>query len=486
MEPTNFLVILSDEHTRGALGCYGHPLVKTPNLDRLAARGTRFVRAYSNSPLCVPSRSVIATGRHVHETRCWDNGHPFEGRHTSWARRLRDGGHQVVSIGKLHYRDSRPETGFSEEILPMHVRYGVGDLLGMLRVDPPSYGKVPASLSREAGPGESNHTEYDRLITDAACDWLRNRVRERGDRPWVLFVSLVSPHFPLIAPERFYGLYPLDRIDMPRFYAKEERPTHPAMRAIVRAWNYDDFFTEETVRKARAGYYGLCSFLDDNIGRVLGALEDAGFADTTRVAYTSDHGEMLGNRGIWSTSVMYEESVGIPMMLAGPGIPAEREVNAPVSLVDLYPTLVEAAGSPLSGDEQSLPGHSLIDIANGARPERTVLSEYHAGGSITGFFMIRHARWKYVHYVNYPPQLFDLESDPDEAHDLGESPAHAEVREACLVRLRQVVEPEAASAAAFRDQEATIERHGGVEAVLARGHPGEHPLDRPLFEVETP
>ena len=190
-------------------------LVKTPNIDKLAARGTRFTAAYSNSPLCVPSRASLATGRHTHETRCWDNGHPFEGGQRSWARRLRDEGHRAVSIGKLHYRDSRDANGFSAEILPMHVRYGIGDLFGLLREEAPSYGKVPASLAREAGPGESNHTEYDRKITEAACRWLREEAHKSADKPWTLFVSLVSPHFPLIAPPEFYALYPTSDVDWP-------------------------------------------------------------------------------------------------------------------------------------------------------------------------------------------------------------------------------------------------------------------------------
>ncbi len=294
MRATNLLFILSDEHTRGALGCYGHPLVKTPNLDRLAARGTRFTCAYSNSPLCVPSRAALATGRYAHQTRCWDNGHPFDGSLASWGSRLKATGHRVTAIGKLHYRDSRDENGFSEEILPRHVRDGIGDLFGLLRTDPVSYGKIPESLARDAGPGESNHTTYDRAIAEAACDWLRNEAAKYSRMPWLLFVSFVSPHFPLIAPPEFYDLYPLDRIPWPRRYAAEERPTHPFFEGLNKAWNYDDYFDEERVRVARAAYYGLCSFLDHNVGKILGTLEDCGLIGNTRIIYSNDHGEMLG------------------------------------------------------------------------------------------------------------------------------------------------------------------------------------------------
>lgn len=485
MRKTNVLLILSDEHTREALGCYGSSFIKTPNLDRLAASGTRFTSAYTASPLCVPSRSALATGSYVHETRCWDNGHPFEGRTSSWASRLRDSGHRTVAIGKLHYRDTRPANGFSEEILPMHVRYGIGDIFGMLRKDPPSYGKVPSSLARDVGVGESNHTEYDRKITKAACRWLKSEAPKYRDKPWVLFVSLVSPHFPLIAPKKYFDQYPLDRIPWPRHYSPADRPSHPVIRALSKSWNYDDFFDAQRLRMGRAAYYGLCSFLDDNIGKVLSALEDSGMAGNTRVLYSSDHGEMLGNRGIWSTSVMYEESIGIPMMVSGPGVPKGKTASAPVSLVDMYPTIVEMAGERLTAAERKLPGRSLVGIAKGKVPRRTILCEYHAGGSITGAFMVRVGKWKYVHYVGYPPQLFDLGADPFEDHDLGERPDHAAVRAQCEAKLRTVVDPDAANAQAFADQAATVVRHGGEEAVRTRGHPGEHPLDRPLGTVET-
>ena len=146
-----------------------------------------------------------------------------------------------------------------------------------------------------------------------------------------------------------------------------------------------------------------------------------------------------------------------------------------VSLVDVFPTVVACAGAELAREDRTLPGHSLLDIAGGARPERTVLSEYHAGGSITGCFMVRVDKWKYVHYVGLPPQLFDMEADPDEADDLGASPDHAEVRRACEAKLRHLVDPEAANARAFADQAATIEKHGGVEAILERGDYGYTP-----------
>jgi choline-sulfatase len=170
--------------------------------------------------------------------------------------------------------------------------------------------------------------------------------------------------------------------------------------------------------------------------------------------------------------------VGVPMIMAGPQVPSQSVVTAPVSHVDIYPTLLQVA-SMTAAEAASGPGRSLFEIT-GADTDRAVLSEYHAGGSITGCFMLRQGRWKYNYYVGYPPELFDLEADPTEAKDLGLDPAYRQVREQCEVALRKIVDPEEANARAFADQSATVERHGGVDVVRRRGHPGEHSMDRQL------
>ena len=165
-------------------------------------------------------------------------------------------------------------------------------------------------------------------------------------------------------------------MDFPVAYESAERPRHPVLKALTGHLDYDTYFTDEDqVRLARAGYYGLCSFLDDNIGALLGVLDEAGFADDTRVLYTSDHGDMLGNHGVWAKSVMYEDSAGVPMNLSGPGVPAGETVATPGALGDNYQEAGEAVGETLNEDEHGLPGDSLIDLANGAFAERAVLSE---------------------------------------------------------------------------------------------------------------
>lgn len=239
--------------------------------------------------------------------------------------------------------------------------------------------------------------------------------------------------------------------------------------------NYDEYFDEVAVRRAISAYYGMVSFLDHNIGRVFAALEEAGFADDTRVIYTSDHGDNLGNRGLWGKSVMYEESVAVPMILAGPDVAEGSVVAAPVSLVDCYPTVLEAIGVPLPPEDEGLPGLSLWRIAQGARSERAILSEYHAAGSITGTFMIRHGRWKYIHHVGYAPELFDLNADPGETRDLAGEAACASVLGDCERTLQGLCDPYTVSAMAFRDQARRIEQHGGAEAIKLRGDFGYTP-----------
>ncbi len=469
MTGSNLLFICSDEHARSAMGCSGHTVVQTPTLDRLAASGTRFTNAYTNSPICVPARASLATGRYVHQIGNWSSAEPYKGDVPGWGHRLIDDGHRVVSIGKLHYRDTDDPNGFEPEILPLHVVDGVGWMTALLRRDPPPAGDVNAGFARDVGAGETAYTRYDRDICAAACDWLKNDGARRGDTPWVLFVSFVCPHYPLVAPAEFHGLYTPEDAGWPRAYAPDQRPTHPVLTELARYFDYDAYFDDARVREARAAYYGLCSFLDDNVRKLLAALEDGGLAGETRIVYTADHGEMLGDHGFWAKSVMYDGAVAVPLIVAGPGVPAGAVIETPVSHVDCYPTIVESVGAPLSVAERALPGHSLIDIAEGATPDRTVLSEYHDGGAITGIFMVRVRRWKYVHYVGYAPQLFDLNADPTEENDLGESPDHAEVRAECEARLRDILDPEAVNDQAFADQARRAEALGGAAAIRARG-----------------
>jgi choline-sulfatase len=274
----------------------------------------------------------------------------------------------------------------------------------------------------------------------------------------------------LIAPPQFYNLYPEARVPWPDLYSEAERPRHPFLDAMRKCLCFDEPFDASMVRRAIAAYFGLVTFLDDNIGKILRALDAAGLAGNTRVFYATDHGDNLGTRGLWGKSTMYEESAGIPLIMAGPDVPAGKACATPVTLADGFPTIIQAVGAQPDSRDRDLPGVSLLDIAQGNAPERTILSEYHAAGAVTASYMIRHGRFKYVHYVGLAPMLFDLAADPHERRDLAGDPAHRETIAECERRLRKVVDPEAIDRLARADQRVYIEKHGGKDAILKRGH----------------
>lgn len=462
MTPCNLLIIMSDEHDPRWMGCSGNRLLHTPNLDRLAARGTRFSDAYTTCPICVPARAAFAVGKYIHQIGFWDNADPYDGSVKSWHHRLREAGHPVVSVGKLHFRSTDDDNGFSREIVPMNVFEGKGDLYGLLRGDdmpPRADGKKLASL---AGPGESEYTWYDREIASRAQIWLRQEARQHRERPWVLFVSFVAPHFPLTAPPHWYYRYPFERIPMPKLY--RERNVHPYVDDQRDNTGYDRHFADEAaVKRARAGYFGLISSLDENIGHLLDTLQDLGLGSTTRILYTSDHGDNMGARGLWGKQVLYEEAAKVPLILAGPGVPAGAVRREPVSHVDVYPTVMACVGAAA----QEAAGVSLF----GAIPARSVLTEYHASSSRAGEYMIRHGKWKYVHFVRYPdrPQLFDLEKDPEELNDLGTNAAFASEVHFLHEKLNAMLDPAEVDARAKRRQAELVAANGGRAAVIQRG-----------------
>jgi choline-sulfatase len=465
----NVLVLVSDEHSARVLGCAGH-VARTPNLDRLAAAGTRFTRASTNCPICVPARAALATGRYAFEIGCWDNAFAYAGRPPSWAHAVSHDGMPATSIGKLHFRSAGDDVGFVEQIEPMHLRGGIGDLLGAVR-DPPVVRPKSRLAVSEMGPGESGYTRYDRRITDAACRWLERRGRTA--QPWLLYVGWVAPHFPLIVPPEFFSLYDARSLPLPKASAPEAWPRHPWVDTIRECFDTDRFLDDALRRTALAAYYGLVSWMDHNVGRVLGALEAAGGARDTLVLYTSDHGDNMGTRGLWGKSTFYDEAISVPLIARGPGFEGGARCGTPVSLVDVAATIVERAGCErLHG----MRGESLASIA--ARPEdggRTVFAEYHAAGTSTGGFMVRDARHKYVHYVGMPPQLFDLERDPEEMHDAAADPSRAGALREMESRLRAICDPEKVDARAKADQRALVERHGGRERVVAQGGFGATP-----------
>jgi choline-sulfatase len=462
-KPGNILFILSDEHNRAITGCYGNQVVQTPHLDRLAGGGTRFTNAYCNSPICVPARAALATGLHVHDTGCWDNANPFHGQMDSWHHRLREAGYDMVSIGKLHFRSTDDDNGFSEERLPLHIVDGIGDLKGLLRDPLPPKADAQA-MAAQVGAGDTGYGRYDHAIRDEACSYLAQAGASGQSQPFALFVSFIRPHFPLIGPPEFYQCYADRSVDELQLKVPISKIDHPVLQQMIEFFHYDRYFTDEKRAQALRAYYAMVSDLDASVGSLMSALRAAGLGETTTVVYASDHGDNLGSRGMWGKSVMYEDSVAVPLILSGPGVPAGRVNATPVSLIDIYPTMLDVAGMAAGGER---PGTSLIDLARQDDPQRCVVSQYHAAGSPTGQFMARQGQWKYVHYVGHRPQLFDLSADPYEVNDLGGDPLHADQCARLEAKLRRVLDPDAVNARAFADQKAMIAAAGGRAAILS-------------------
>jgi len=260
-------------------------------------------------------------------------------------------------------------------------------------------------------------------------------------------------------------------MDLPVGYTERVHPTHSELKNVAGFFDYDRHFDEAKMRAAKAAYYGLTSFMDACVGRILDALEASGQAENTVVVYVSDHGDMMGDQGFWTKQVMYEQSAGVPMIAAGPGVPTGRQVTTGASLLDLAATALDVTGVAPDDQSRALPGISLRQLATAEDdPDRTILSEYHDGGSTTATFMLRWQHWKYVHYVGHAPQLFDLTTDPDEMCNLAAlRPNHPDVRAALTEgerRLRAICDPDAVNAQCFADQKAKIAELGGRDACL--------------------
>ena len=480
MQPTNLLFILSDQHCARDAGFMGHAQVQTPHLDALAAAGTTFTTAYTPCPICVPARAALATGKYAHQLGAWDNAFPFHGETESWHSRLREQGLHVTSIGKLHFRSANDDNGFTEEVNPLHIVDGKGDLLGCIRKDAPARDKRPGILN--AGYGDSTYLDYDRDSTERALDWLREH--QGDEQPWVLFLSYVCPHPPYIAPTADYDMYQQGLLTAPPQSAVETWPDHPVLAEFRRFFTLEQDLGDPVMRNMMAAYFGACTFLDRQIGRVLHELNNLGLSDHTRIIYTSDHGESHGARGLYGKFTMYDDACAVPFVMSGPGIPAGHREETPISLLDCHPTILESVGIEPTADDSRLPGMSLFSLVQDPPTDRTIFSEYHAVGSQDAHYMIRTRRYKYMHYVGAPPQLFDLMQDRWECHNVAAESAYQHVLQACDKRLHNILDPIAINKQAHQDQKRRVHENGGRKAVIARGAfdnspvPGEAPQFR--------
>ena len=463
----NILVICSDQHHPLFSGYRGHAFVKTPTLDRLAGEGTHFSRAYCNSPVCTPSRMSFITGKYVHQIDNWHIGVPLDPHEMTWPRRLERAGIPSTMLGKMDFCGPYQDGGFTDyKILKKRGAWSVyprktpfaARLRGYTRPDKRRH-LLNAGI-RET-PADGHHSpddrygfyDHDRTVTDWAVEYLQQKGQARGKTPWALYVGLLFPHWPYCVPKKYFEMYHPGKLELPNDASFPNEKLHPALRHFQQALDLGEV-TDDMLRRTIAAYQGMISCMDDMIGEILEELATQGLADNTYIIYTTDHGESLGEHGLFYKQCSYEGSVGVPLIMKGPGIPAAKKINEPVTLVDLYPTVLDIAGLNTEPDR---PGNSLLPLARGQeldRPGRDrpgherqqfAFSEYHGNFFRHDWYMLVMGDYKYTYYAKERPSLFNLRLDPRENSDLGQDPQYAAMLEDFESLLRTVTDPDAVS-----------------------------------------
>ena len=412
----NIVVIMADQLNPAVLPFHGHPLVQAPHLAELAAAGVVFDAAYCNSPLCSPSRAVFMTGRLPSQTGVYDNAAEFRSDLPTFAHYLRRAGYRTVLAGKMHFCGPDQLHGFEErlttDIYPAD--FGWTPDWDQPHARPSWYHNLSSVL--DAGPCvRTNQMDFDEEVVFAAERMIYDHVRGSDARPFCLVVSLTHPHDPFAIARKYWDLYADAAIDAPRVGFDPVLLT-PHERRLRHVCDMDAAAVDPgQVLAARRAYYGAISFVDDQVGRLRAALAATGLAADTVTLFTSDHGEMLGERGAWYKMSFFEGSCRVPLVVHAPARFPARRIADPVSLADLLPTLLAVAtdGAEL---ELATPidGHSLYPHLTGGQGQGEVLGEYLAEGAAAPIVMIRRGRWKFVRCPEDPDQLYDLAADPDE------------------------------------------------------------------------
>ncbi|HEU5317739.1 MAG TPA: sulfatase-like hydrolase/transferase [Chloroflexota bacterium] len=437
----NVLFITSDEHNAKMLGCAGHPTVQTPHLDRLAAAGVRMTKAYCAQPICAPTRQTMITGLYSFEHGQYGNGYVFDKRNTTWAHHFKAHGYVTACIGKMHTNHEDFDYGydvrFSQGMIPKDVRArreaGLTD-------DPhdkalfdsvtDNWGKPPRLRGQIASDGD---LERDGVMTNESIDFLRRYAAgEHGEGEFFLHASLTQPHWPWVLPREFYYLYDPATIDYEPFVEGElDHNAYALKRRNGFGWGAN---SEEVNRLARARYYGAVSWLDHNVGRMLDALDELGLAENTLVVYTTDHGDMAGEKGLWLKSLLFDSAARLPLLMRQPGVIPAGAVNETLTNhADLFPTLAALAGAG-EGLPERISGHDVSGcVTRGeAGPRFTfAFDNVHRDGSGCGQIMARSARYKLIRYDVEDPALkhvlYDMEAEPAETRNLAGDPEHAAV-----------------------------------------------------------
>ncbi|MCA0058947.1 MULTISPECIES: choline-sulfatase [unclassified Mesorhizobium] len=437
----NFLIVMVDQLNGTFFPDGPADFLHAPHLKALAARSARFRNNYTGSPLCAPGRASFMSGQLPSRTGVYDNAAEFASSIPTFAHHLRAAGYHTCLSGKMHFVGPDQLHGFEERLTT--------------DIYPADFGWTPDyrkpgeridwwyhNLGSVTGAGiaeTTNQMEYDDEVVFLATQKLYQLSREQDDeerRPWCLAVSLSHPHDPYVARKQYWDLYENCQALDPEtnFIAYDEQDTH-SQRLYV-ASDYPSFqITPEQVRRSRRGYFANISYVDDKLGELLDVLKRTRMLDDTTILFCSDHGDMLGERGLWFKMSFFEGSARVPLMIAGRGVAAGL-IEAPVSNLDVTPTLCDLAGIDIDAVAPWTDGQSLLPLIDGERRSAPVLMEYAAEGSYAPLVAIREGRYKFVHCELDAPQLFDLQSDPLERENLAADPANEPLVAAFMDKVR--------------------------------------------------
>lgn len=425
MTRPNILILMVDQ-LNGTLFPDGPAdWLHAPNLKALAARSVRFANAYTGSPLCAPGRASFMSGSLPSRHRVYDNAAEFTSDIPTFAHHLRRAGYETCLSGKMHFVGPDQLHGFESRLTT--------------DIYPADFGWTPDyrkpgeridwwyhNLGSVTGAGVAeitNQMEYDDDVAHQACQKLYDLSRGADERPWCLTVSFTHPHDPYVARRKYWDLYEdCEHLD-PEIPAipYDEQDAHSKRLMDSCDWRAFDI-TKDQVRRARRGYFSNISYIDDKIGEVLQVLKDT--RQEAVILFVSDHGDMLGDRGLWFKMSFFEGSSRVPMMLAAPGLSPAR-IETPVSTIDATPTLCDLAGVSMEEVMPWTDGESLVPLASGTPRTSPVAIEYAAEGSWAPLVCLREGHFKYTACGLDPEQLFDLSSDPHERRNLAHEPSHA-------------------------------------------------------------
>lgn len=426
----NILVIQADQMTALCLAAYGKSYAITPNIDRIAERGTTFANSYCNNPVCGPSRASMMTGRLPSDLGVFDNGAEFLASEPTFVHYLRTLGYKTTLAGKMHFVGPDQLHGFEERVTTDIYPSDFAWTADWNQTDEPYAPSVMSLLSVvEAGPCERNlQIDYDEEVFHAAKQEIYNHARSADDRPFMLHVSFTQPHNPFVAGRKYWDMY--EGVDIPdpevaHIPYEERDPWSQRYYLTIRQDEFD--ITPQQLANARRGYMAMVTHIDELVGGLVEALDSIGQLDNTYIVITSDHGEMLGERGMWYKFNPYEASIRVPLIVQGPGIKAGHKETALASLVDLLPTFTDiASGGDFDGYAAPVDGRSLLNLPAADSAQDKIFIEFNGEGLYAPAMIMIKGRYKLVHSRTDPKMLFDLRADPLELNNLAGDPAYAD------------------------------------------------------------